>query len=313
MLGTWFKTIRGVPAQALLGNARDTTAPAQALILGANLTLDSEGVLSASALTGPQGPVGPQGLKGDTGDTGPQGPAGPQGPQGDAGAAGPQGATGAQGPIGPIGPQGATGPQGPQGATGPQGPQGPTGPQGPAGGTGDAVKAQSGLWYSGQDPQTHGSAVAIAANTLYLLPFQFDTAETWDAIFTHVNSTGTATLARLGIYDPVLSASPPTFHLLVDAGTVSVATTGSKSLTGLGRSLAAGKLVFLAILSDGAWTNLGSTGTNLRRPLLRGQNGSLNGGLVTHYTKAQTYGALPSTVSGVSLGSSNLPSCGLRI
>lgn len=183
----------------------------------------------------------------------------------------------------------------------------------PAGGGQDAAKAVSGMWYSGQDPTTNGAGVAISADTLYLCPFRFGAAETWDAIFTHCNATGTATLARLGIYEADFTTGPPTFTLLVDAGTVSLTGTGSKSITGLARAIAAGKMVFLAILSNGTWTNLGATGVSLRAPLLHGQTTSINGGLVTHYMKSVTYGALPSSVSSVSNGSTNLPSTGLRI
>lgn len=178
----------------------------------------------------------------------------------------------------------------------------------------DEVKAVSGMWYSGQDPTTHGTGVSIAANTLYLCPFRFGTAETWDAIFTYLNATGTATVARLGFYEADFSTGPPTFTLLQDAGTVAVnGATGAKSITGLSRATAAGKMVFLAILADGTWTNLGSSSSNLRKALLHGQSGSINGGMVSHYTKAVTYGALPSSVTGVSNGAANLPSVGLRI
>ena len=120
-------------------------------------TSGATGVLSWSALAGPQGAQGATGAQGAQGVTGAQGPQGAQGaqgaastvpgPQGAQGIQGPQGITGAQGiqgpaiqgPMGPQGIQGIQGPQGPGGLTGPQGPQGPqgpigdTGPQGPQG------------------------------------------------------------------------------------------------------------------------------------------------------------------------------------
>jgi len=135
-----------------------TTATLGSVIIGANILITPEGVISVadpgtgpqgpSGDTGPQGPqgvTGPQGPQGPSGDTGPQGPqgvtgpqgpsgdTGPQGPQGITGPQGPQGVAGAQGPQGSQGLQGITGPQGPQGVTGPQGPQGSRGPQGPKG------------------------------------------------------------------------------------------------------------------------------------------------------------------------------------
>ena len=133
------------------------------------------GVLSWSALAGPQGPQGAQGAQGSQGITGaqgaqgaqgaasavagPQGIQGPQGPQGPQGLTGAQGAastvpgatvqgpTGAQGPQGPqgigtTGAQGAQGPLGPQGIQGIQGPQGPQGPQGLTGAQGAASTVQ---------------------------------------------------------------------------------------------------------------------------------------------------------------------------
>ena len=114
-----------------------STATLGSVIIGANILITPEGVISVadpgtgpqgpSGVEGPQGVTGPQGPQGPSGDTGPQGPsgvAGPQGPQGVAGPQGPQGVTGPQGPQGSRGPQGVTGPQGPQGVAGPQGPKG---------------------------------------------------------------------------------------------------------------------------------------------------------------------------------------------
>jgi hypothetical protein len=129
-----------------------TTATLGSVIIGANILITPEGVISvADPGTGPQGPSGVEGPQGVTGPQGPSGDTGPQGPQGVTGPQGPQGVTGPQGPQGPSGdtgpqgsqgvagaqgPQGITGPQGPQGITGPQGPQGVAGAQGPQGITG---------------------------------------------------------------------------------------------------------------------------------------------------------------------------------
>ena len=98
---------------------------------------------------GPQGAQGAQGAQGIDGVQGAIGAQGVQGPQGIAGIDGVQGATGAQGVQGPQGidgMQGATGAQGVQGPQGDQGqdstvpgPQGVQGPQGPEGGGGGTI------------------------------------------------------------------------------------------------------------------------------------------------------------------------------
>ena len=134
--------------------------------VGANLSITSDGVLSAKNTTVsvqvgstntvpsgtpasvtnsgtdtnvfldfsiPEGPKGEQGPKGDTGSRGPQGEQGLPGETGPKGDKGEKGDTGEQGPIGPQGPQGEAGPAGPTGPQGPEGPRGPEGPQGPQG------------------------------------------------------------------------------------------------------------------------------------------------------------------------------------
>lgn len=134
--------------------------------VGANLSITSDGVLSAKDTTVsvqvgstntvpsgtpasvtnsgtdtnvfldfsiPEGPQGEQGPKGDTGSRGPQGEQGLPGETGPKGDKGDKGDTGEQGPIGPQGPQGEAGPAGPTGPQGPEGPRGPEGPQGPQG------------------------------------------------------------------------------------------------------------------------------------------------------------------------------------
>lgn len=112
--------------------------PNLSLALGAGLSIDGDGKLTAP--TG-DGTPGEPGERGDTGPQGPQGepgPEGPQGPQGEKGDTGPKGDKGETGDTGPAGPTGAAGATGPTGATGATGPQGPIGATGPTGATGPA-------------------------------------------------------------------------------------------------------------------------------------------------------------------------------
>ena len=117
-----------------------TTTSLGGIMVGDNLTITSDGRLSAaSALvgpTGPQGEIGPTGPTGALGPTGPTGLVGPTGAQGLLGPTGPVGAIGPTGSMGAIGPTGNIGPVGPTGATGLVGPTGPTGSVGPTGSTG---------------------------------------------------------------------------------------------------------------------------------------------------------------------------------
>ena len=88
----------------------------------------------------------------------------------------------------------------------------------------------------------------VTANTLYALPFVAHRAITVDRIAIHVATLAAGASARLGIYQAGTNLYPGS--LLLDAGVVSVATTGVKAIT-ISQALAAG-LYWLALVSDGA-------------------------------------------------------------
>jgi hypothetical protein len=201
--------------------------------------------------TGPQGDAGVQGPIGPQGDTGAQGDLGPTGPQGDLGPAGPQGDTGAQGDLGPAGAQGDLGPAGPQGDPGIQGFQGFQGDQGPAGGGGGggatvfntAQGFQFGIYKHARVNVTSTSfstdqySMSSVNNSIYLVPFQFQPGEVINEIYFGVGTASTAGSVRVGLYslatDATGNGTPVAGSLISDFGTVSTASAGLVSITGL--------------------------------------------------------------------------------
>lgn len=181
------------------------------------------------------------------------------------------------------------------------------------GASADGMRAQTGVYYNAQEPDAFASAVTITANVLYLHPTCHETTETWNEIYTYVNVIGSGGTCRMGIYTSD-HANGPTFTLLKNAGTVSVGTTGLKTISGLAQSIDGGKIVYLALLCDVTWTNLGTTFANLKKRLIRGHSGGFNFGGITGYRKAATYASgLPSTVTGVTIVQTNCPTIGMRI
>lgn len=99
-------------------------------------------------------------------------------------------------------------------------------------------------------PLTTGglTAVAMVANKIYATPFVVRRAITIDRIAIAVSALAAGASARLGIYNNGTNHHPGS--LVLDAGEVSVATTGTKAIT-ISRALAKG-LYWMAFVSDGA-------------------------------------------------------------
>lgn len=173
------------------------------------------------------------------------------------------------------------------------------------------VKWMPGAYIHGQEPDTEGSGISIVADRLYLCPLLVPIDCIIDGIFTYVNTTGTATSTRLGIYKPVQN-DPDSWELVVDAGTINPGSTGTKEITGLAQRVQRG-VHAVAILSNGTWTNLGAVTSGLKRPLLAGQSGSYNGGRIACLYKSYSFGTLPSTLSTMTVQLTNLPGSGVRV
>ena len=191
---------------------------------------------------------------------------------------------------------------------------------GSAGSTAKGFRAVSGHYYHAQGLNAFASAVPISANTLYCVPFRFRSTETWTKIHAYVNAAASGGNLRFGIWCPDDSGdglSTSAFTLISDCGTVSMATTGLKEITGLSVSIDANKIYLLSLLSDQAWTALGASvsiaGAQGVEWLTFGQTSSFNFYLANQFTKSLTYGALPSTITGASLTAANIPAIGLRL
>lgn len=104
----------------------------------------------------------------------------------------------------------------------------------------------TGRTYVSPDTNTAAS-LALVANTLYAMPFYVGVAHTFSGLAFHVQSAAAGKLAEVGIYSNV-GGQPNT--KLFDAGNVSVATTGDKSVSS-SMVLPIG-WYWLVIASDGA-------------------------------------------------------------
>ena len=92
--------------------------------------------------------------------------------------------------------------------------------------------------------------IAAVVDTIYAMPFLVGETITADRIAIDVNGIGTATAARLGIYNNG-NRIPTT--LLLDAGTVDVTLSGFKEIT-ISQALTGGKLYWLVFLQNGTST-----------------------------------------------------------
>lgn len=133
---------------------------------------------------------------------------------------------------------------------------------------------------------------ALAANTIYGIPFFVPKATSFDLISVNVSATGTATGLRVGLYAADTTTGLPA-ALLLDAGTTGAPSgTGQKDTAALSPVLALspGLLYWAACLADGTVTLSGQTPIY---DLFGGSSPSdtIRGG-VQH---GQAYGALPAT------------------
>lgn len=147
------------------------------------------------------------------------------------------------------------------------------------------------------------TTLALTANTLYAVPFRV--ADHWK--FPDLNfvvSSGAAGSARLGIYSWE-NGGPKT--LLFDAGTVSVASAGIKSLS-LNRYLETG-VYALAIVSDVAPTIYASS-ANIQQMECVGLTAI--GAAATQISRAFAYGPLPAVFGAATYTTASVPNLILR-
>lgn len=162
-------------------------------------------------------------------------------------------------------------------------------------------------------PSISGSANAtLTANRLYHLPFRVSARTTFTTIAVAVTTAVTSTNIRLGVRNMnQLTAAPTT--LVSDCGTVSSASTGTKTITGLSITLDPGWYYF-ELVSDGSPAIRGASATgalNLLGTIISGTSSTA----ITYLYRAFTYAALPSDETGQSQtadGNVVMPIVGVR-
>jgi hypothetical protein len=122
-----------------------------------------------------------------------------------------------------------------------------------AGGSGTDYKSgaspKTGLWYRGNYGPV-GSNLTLTLNRLYAAPFRLNATTTFDRIGIDVVTAAAATgVARLAIYQSDATGGLPG-TLVLDAGTVDIASTGGKAIT-ISQQLTAG-FYWLAIVGQTA-------------------------------------------------------------
>lgn len=170
-----------------------------------------------------------------------------------------------------------------------------------SGGSGSGKNWMSGIWgLPGTTLKEGISNESTSADTLYMVPFKIDTAATVTGIAINVGTAGTAaTNARLGIYSK--DATGAGWTRVNDTGTVSIATTGDKQLTGLSISLANPGIYGVAVICQSACSlNCRGGGMSFWGPA---SGSAFNSNLSVHGSVAQAYGALPAAASPTGQGS----------
>lgn len=166
-------------------------------------------------------------------------------------------------------------------------------------------------YYYSAFPCIAPSTLSLANNRLHYIPFQVTESVTFTRIGINVSTAASGAGIRLGIYN---SSSGAPSSLLLDAGTVSAATTGEKEIT-ISQAMTPG-WYWLAMVTDNTavWVTAenGASSGDTVRVNLGVATGAGNG--VVYVFHAFTYGSLPSSASSLSdmTGASNPPRIWLR-
>ena len=158
---------------------------------------------------------------------------------------------------------------------------------------------------------TAKTTLAITANRLYAIPFFCPKTITLDRIAIHVSTAGTGN-ARLGIYQDDGTTNPATATLVLDAGEVTIASTGAKELT-INQTLTGGYLYWLALVSNGTPT-LGAVAVASMMTCFFGLSSITTTAWLTFAYKTFTYNTLPNPFGGtITLASSACPAVFVRL
>jgi hypothetical protein len=136
---------------------------------------------------------------------------------------------------------------------------------------------------------------AFLADRLYAAPFICPKAITLDQLIIRVTVAGSATAnARLGIYESTSETNLYPGARVVDGGEVDCSSTGVKTAT-ISTSLTAGKLYFLCVLFEEAFSILGTDGVGIPGVLGYDENPNVGDQATVCIRATQAYGALPAT------------------
>jgi hypothetical protein len=170
--------------------------------------------------------------------------------------------------------------------------------------------APAGHFFSSQDQASAASSFTVTADRVFLVPFRFDADITWDEIYVNV-TTAAAGNMRLGIYTGGMTSLQLDRGL--DAGIVSVSTSGTKSIAGLSLFVRRGELIWLAFLSDVAPILSACSFGSLRSPLFAGTTGVASGYPVGIHFPAPYVSGLPASINSAwTFIGSSCPTVGLR-
>lgn len=150
---------------------------------------------------------------------------------------------------------------------------------------------------------TNATINFFAAGTLYYSPFFVEAPLTADQLAFEVVTADAAGNVRVGIYTATTDLQPRS--LVVDSGSISVASTGVKTYTpGTPVGLPRGR--YLAVVqSDGTTVTLRQFDAMGTQALATGMGGSNN---IRRFSKTSTYGALPA--SGTAWDTANASGAG---
>lgn len=164
----------------------------------------------------------------------------------------------------------------------------------------------AGRFYAGETMSpAAASTLALSANTMYVMPFAVRQLQTWTKIGCNVTTSAVGALAYLGIYR--MENGIPT-KLVLDAGAVGLASTGTKEIT-ISQPLPSG-MYALVVLSNNSSVVL-KAGTP-SAAAIAAIGTSAVGTADTLITASRAYGTLPTTFPTVAYTTGDCPLLTLR-
>lgn len=130
-----------------------------------------------------------------------------------------------------------------------------------------------------------------SVNTMYAFPVFVTNSTTITKMSIYVDVAEAAKNAHLGIY---ANSSGVPGALLIDAGTISLASIGTKEITGLSQAVTSGTWYWFVLLTNSSSAQFFSTNGGANAGWITGTD-NLNATFYGGYSVSQAYGALPGT------------------